>query len=677
MASERKLRRVLGLPFKSPDTGISKPHGIFPNDASPTPERSGSNAAAGAKNGTSVTVSGSAAETDANGSETAVSAAISCPICQEHMVTLLQLNQHLDDSHGATTPTRRLENVTLKLNNEPLSPESSSGDIRTWIKGKIPSIEGAQELVSPLRRKSIKIDLLDNNRGFSLSETAADNPSTRPEPLVLPEPSQMALSRTHWKQPNSQTSCSQEECSRVLNVKNGVVNCRRCGNLFCNDHARFKVRLKNGVSGPEYEASTAGIWGRCCSSCYWRKPDLINGTVPNSKDLTDQFTALRQHALEEKELYRGKLQKRLIRVANLRASFYLQAANATAASGGLVFGLFRASDGPLTKEKVDQLEHEIAGVDNWQADNTVSHCAVCFSRFGLLVRRHHCRLCGRIVCEDPFGQQSAACSVNVPLDRLLSKLPGLNYAPNVVANWNRLVDTPPRDRDASRFCVRCCVDCKDDLLHGWKKDQTSQTNNHLDAIFGVYDEMLALKKNASVLMPKYELLVGGDPATSNRLRTRLMGVLKDLETAVDRFKTAFLHMDNGSLVPVVEGRLHGRLVANIHRSMVSFLQDQLLAYKAASTALKEHENMALTAVSASLETSKEAVEPAPRLTKRQVRELREQLMVMNEQKFMVQKLIDETKRNRRFDELAPLMENEAELAAIIADLEKKLGDDGF
>lgn len=674
MASEQKLRRVLGLPFKSPENGVSKPHGLFPANDSPTPNRAGPSAVTGPKNGSPEAVSGLTPETGAMGPETDPSASISCPICQENMVSLLQLNQHLDDAHGAQTPTRSPSSIGLKVD-RPLGRISPNVD-QAWIKGIMPSIDSATELVSPLRRKGIKIDLLDDNRGFSLSETALEEPSRLLGPLVLPEPVQTTLSRAHWKQPNSQSLCFQKDCGRALNVKNGIVNCRRCGNLFCNDHVRFKVRLKNGVSLPEYDASKAGVWGRCCSTCYWNKPDLSTGTQANSEDLTDPFRTIRLRVLEEKQLHHGKLQKRLIRVANLRASFYLQAANAKAA-GGLVFGFLWSSDGPLTKEKVDEQEQQIAGLENWQAENAVSHCTICFNRFGFLVRKHHCRLCGRIVCEDPFNQQSVACSINVPLDQLLSKLPGLNYAPNVVANWDRLVKDPPRDRDASRFCVRCCVDCKDDLLNGWKKEQTSHNSSDSDAIFGAYDEMLVLKSNVGVLMPKYELLVGGEPAQSNRLRTRLMGVLKDLETAIDRFKSAFFLMENGCLVPVVDDQVHARLVANIHRSMVSFLQDQLLAYKAASTALKEHENRALKAVSASLDTSKEAAESVPRLTKRQVRELREQLMVMNEQKFMVQKLIHETKRNRKFDELAPLMENETELVAMIAALEAQLGDDGF
>lgn len=34
----------------------------------------------------------------------------------------------------------------------------------------------------------------------------------------------------------------------------------------------------------------------------------------------------------------------------------------------------------------------------WEDDSTVSHCPICTAAFSLSTRRHHCRLCGRVVC---------------------------------------------------------------------------------------------------------------------------------------------------------------------------------------------------------------------------------------------------------------------------------------
>ena len=39
-------------------------------------------------------------------------------------------------------------------------------------------------------------------------------------------------------------------------------------------------------------------------------------------------------------------------------------------------------------------------VPRWQPDTEVSECPICGRAFGFLFRRHHCRKCGRVVCND-------------------------------------------------------------------------------------------------------------------------------------------------------------------------------------------------------------------------------------------------------------------------------------
>lgn len=36
----------------------------------------------------------------------------------------------------------------------------------------------------------------------------------------------------------------------------------------------------------------------------------------------------------------------------------------------------------------------------WQSDSSTNCCFLCMKEFNLLNRRHHCRLCGRIICGD-------------------------------------------------------------------------------------------------------------------------------------------------------------------------------------------------------------------------------------------------------------------------------------
>ena len=48
-------------------------------------------------------------------------------------------------------------------------------------------------------------------------------------------------------------------------------------------------------------------------------------------------------------------------------------------------------------------------VVEWQPDRSVSECPECHQKLGMLTRKHHCRLCGCVMCKDD------GCSVLVTL----------------------------------------------------------------------------------------------------------------------------------------------------------------------------------------------------------------------------------------------------------------------
>mmetsp|Transcript_29855 Transcript_29855/g.68998 ORF Transcript_29855/g.68998 Transcript_29855/m.68998 type:complete len:83 (-) Transcript_29855:159-407(-) len=44
----------------------------------------------------------------------------------------------------------------------------------------------------------------------------------------------------------------------------------------------------------------------------------------------------------------------------------------------------------------------------WQPDNEAKNCLKCKTEFSLFIRKHHCRQCGKIFCEDC---SSKTCSI--------------------------------------------------------------------------------------------------------------------------------------------------------------------------------------------------------------------------------------------------------------------------
>lgn len=318
-----------------------------------------------------------------------------------------------------------------------------------------------------------------------------------------------------------------------------------------------------------------------------------------------------------------------------------------------------------SKDSILENEKEIVGYDSWQIDATITHCNICLTKFNMLIRKHHCRLCGKIVCDDTFGERSN-CLIVVPLSKLLDKLVALNYSPLVKLNLEELLNT-----EDNQFSVRCCINCKNDLLHEWKLK--NQYNSKEEDIFLVYTEILMTKRKIQVMIPRYKALVTEpDNQSTNKLRIKLMTFMKDFESLTVLFKSNFFDKVNDRLVVKELYLPYARLINNIYQGCTIFLQDTLVNVKVLNKEYKQKENKLLE-----LMKPNELAVTTPKLTKKEIRELRESLMVMNEQKFLVENLIDQVTKQRKFDELTPLMENKNELNAAINDLELKLGNDGF
>lgn len=573
-------------------------------------------------------------------------AELSCPICEEAMVTLLQLNRHIDDMHGSG------------------SESSSPAPPRTPTK------------------RSIKLDLYDGNLGFGLSDSlGSDN---------IPDlPGHHKLTRSHWKLPNTTkpSYCSHKDCKKQLNVKNGVVNCRKCGKLFCNQHTTYKVRLSNGPQPqklPIYD-SVNGAFARACESCFLSRPALVEGTQANLRDVTDTFRKKRSEHIEEKKWEKLKLQRRFLKLVTLLLQCYLWHVDLSQS----VF-LYFADKGPYSTEKMLEAEKEVVGVENWQNDAEITHCPLCFVKFNFLIRKHHCRLCGQVVSDTAFNTDDPrmSCSLQVPVSLVLRKLPGLNYAPQVKDRWLELINVSADSKHANLFSFRCCRECKDTLFHGAKADSDEDGEN--EAILSACGEMLAIKANIQHAMPRYAQLINENKETSNhdinKLRVRIRKSVKDFEITTNTFRLRFfrLNPETNKITPTQSPVL----VGNIHKMAVMFLQESILEFKRLSDQFQSVENARLsgqlgltpnseTSVSASPMSPINSPPPKPRLTKKQIREFREQLMVVTEQNFLVQKQMEDAKKQRKFDELQVLASNSDELQKHIDELHEQLGEFGF
>jgi hypothetical protein len=102
-------------------------------------------------------------------------------------------------------------------------------------------------------RRTTTYDNLGND-----NDTNAANlrPSTLPVQLIISRPPP----QDHWKPDSSRDAC--KDCSLKFTLFERRHHCRRCGEIFCSEHSKYKVGLDQGLN-----FSAFGYPSRACSHC--------------------------------------------------------------------------------------------------------------------------------------------------------------------------------------------------------------------------------------------------------------------------------------------------------------------------------------------------------------------------------------------------------------------------
>nr|POE94427.1 vacuolar segregation protein pep7 [Quercus suber] len=181
-----------------------------------------------------------------HGSAQAVAAASSrmvCPICSEEMMTLLQLNRHIDDNHA------NLEDV-------------EQDEAKTWFKQqmvKAKKFQPLQLLNQKLRGLEVfesNNDLLSSNAPVVARDTRTQSPARPPPQEEAPVEPDDLITRAHWQRPRGHDTCGDPLCGKRLGPVNGFVNCRHCGKLFCDEHTMYQMKLSRSAQ----HEPTRGLW---------------------------------------------------------------------------------------------------------------------------------------------------------------------------------------------------------------------------------------------------------------------------------------------------------------------------------------------------------------------------------------------------------------------------------
>ncbi|KAL7821293.1 FYVE zinc finger domain-containing protein [Trichoderma aethiopicum] len=578
-----------------------------------------------------------------------------CPICSEEMVTLLQLNRHIDDTHQEL-------------------PVEEQNEVKTWFDKQVLKAKRFQPL-SMINLKLRGLEVFESNDSHPIVPPTAATSSAGKLPLEAPIDPEELITRSHWQRSTSYDVCTDPTCEKRLGPLNGNVNCRKCGRLFCEQHTMYQMKLSRSAS----HEPVRGYWARVCETCY-KSREGYNDHNGLSVDHTDMFKAVRRKKVERHTLEVTRLEKRLTKLTRLLANSPEVLANAS--NGSLLAPVQSLTGQKNTRKLIEQ------SVVTWEEDDKVPECPFCHQEFrSWTFRRHHCRICGRVVCGDP----QTGCSSEVSLSIAGPTGPGVEKPPSATSNGHIAVD------------IRMCKDCNDTIFSA-RDFAASLAYKPPDQ--RAYETLRQFERGIRQLLPSFhralvalqpevkengEIDLNKPPAThaqiqeASKIRKRLIDSftkygsaarrLRDLKAdnptqqrlqlAVYAYASSFLHTNMLPLKNIPQmlrhrstpssSSSHSHFLPSTNHSTSSLRHSELAESDIASQAPSE----ASTVVSL-LETEE--------------KELKERLIVLEEQKFMVEEMVKSATGARRFEEVSALSRNLDELNGEIQGLRKRIGD---
>ncbi|KAL3482245.1 FYVE zinc finger-domain-containing protein [Aspergillus californicus] len=563
----------------------------------------------------------------------AAGALLSCPICSEEMVTLLQLNRHLDDIH------QNLE-------------DDRQDEVKDWFKTQMEKAKRFQPL-AVLNQKLKGLDVFESNENQQ-GLAGASRPPGPPQIVSLEQPKALdpedIITKAHWQPRGFYDSCLEPSCGERLNATNGCVNCRKCGKLFCEEHTMYQMKLSRSAQ----HEPVRGLWYRVCETCYKSREGYNdhNGLI---RDRMDEFRAVRKPNVDKELLEVSRLEKRLTRLTQLLASLPPEQLQSN-----------KLWPIPFQNDQRKALEQTVI---SWQDDASVPRCPFCQQDFSSYTfRRHHCRTCGRVVC----GDTATGCSVDVPLS---VTPPSKAYVEKSVSVGSMHID------------VRLCKDCKSTLFD--RRDFDADLARKPPDV-RAYEILGQFERGIRLLTPKFQKLLtalqnpkrppsAAQIAEASKVRKRLTDSFTQFDTAARRIRdlptespsqqrlqkaihqqaTNFLHLHMlplKSLPKVLKHATPNGGQPNTASSPASPSSGSTKGHRGQGSALAPIKN---SNVPASISTSSIASEASSAVSALEAEEkaLRERLIVLEEQKFFVSEMIADANRRRKFDEVSSLAVN--------------------
>ncbi|PHH82591.1 hypothetical protein CDD82_5516 [Ophiocordyceps australis] len=567
------------------------------------------------------------------------------------LVTLLQLNRHIDDNHQEL-------------------PEHEQNEVNTWFDKQVLKAKRFQPL-SLINQKLRGLDVFESNESSIPSSIphAAASSTSRADSFADPDD---FITRSHWQRGTNSDRCTDPTCGKSLGSINGSINCRKCGKLFCEEHTMYQMKLSRSAN----HEPVRGYWSRVCETCY-KSREGYNDHTGVSVDHTAMFAEMRRKRVERQKLEVSRLEKRLTKLTSLLADAPTTLA---ASNGGSLLAPVSSLMGQKDGRKL--LEQSVV---TWEEDEAVSKCPFCQQEFGSWTfRRHHCRICGHVVCADPLTACSSEVSLNI-------KSPSSPRTEKALTNG---------ESDQLHANIRMCRDCNHTIFSA-RDFAASLLYKPPDQ--RAYETLCQFERGIRLLLPSFHrVLMALQPSKLSNGETDLSKpppthaqiqeaakIRKRLIDSFGKYGAAAKRMRNLQ----TDKPSQKRLQEAVYTYASGFLHTNMLPLKslpqmlrACSTASPIGRYMSTPTHSASnlrhteLATSSDVDSQAPSdeastvvsQLESEEKELKERLAVLQEQKFLVQDMMRMATGARRFEEASALSRNIKELETEIDELSARV-----
>ncbi|KAM9186220.1 rabenosyn-5 isoform 2-T2 [Dugong dugon] len=218
----------------------------------------------------------------------------------------------------------------------------------------------------------------------------------------------------------------------------------------------------------------------------------------------------------------------------------------------------------------------------WVNDQDVPFCPDCGNKFSIRNRRHHCRLCGSIMCKKcmEFISLPLANKLTSASKDSLSTHTSPSHSPTSVHGSRRgsissmsSVSSVLDEKDDDR--IRCCMHCKDTLL---KREQQIDEKEHTPDVVKLYEKLRLYMEKVDQKAPEYVRMAtslnAGETTYSlehaNDLRVQVQKAYELIDALSKKILTLGLNQDP----PPHPNTL--RLQRMVRYSATLFVQEKLL-----------------------------------------------------------------------------------------------------